>query len=637
MYETTRARFFQTAGRTRPSARAMYMYTVTRRRPRASSSSNATRRRALTRVLHSNIKHRARASVASDALKFDASMTTDDASAALVGARDRAIDGGRAVDAMGAMDATTSRSTADAKPTTPMPTNRGSYDVAVNDGSSETAAAFREARMKSDDGNGGGNGVGTGFASSGSVVDPPRTPTNGWERVTQREADAGSSSESATPVVVERKQLRDTPGKGLPWSPRATTPNGNNAPGVKNPSSRAVRAAKARARRSERPSDADVVARFIGDDFGDFSSEAEGGEYVEAAAGPAVEMRVEAEEEEEIVPVMMMHGANGFAKRSAWSTLVSYLRCCVAPSRTSATETGFERARDYDDANDAARENVVAHTSQISGGSSSSGMSCVPCVSQSSVCLDEGFVLHEGDPFIGERDLEVNMEQFRRYEAPGLQMGGRVSPSESSSPADPPKWKPCLVLDLDETLVHSSFKPVPNADFTIKVEIDGKMSDVYVIKRPWVDYFLKEVEKDWEIVVFTASLPKYANPVLDLLDVRKTVRWRLFRRHCYAFQGNYVKDLTCLGRELSQTVIVDNAPYSYAFHPQNALPISTFIDNKNDNELLNAVPYLRDLARCENTRQYLKRTRACTPRASFFSRKGVELPDLDRTGKPATT
>lgn len=509
----------------------------------------------------------------------------------------------------------------------------GSY---IAGGSNANNAAVRDAMGKNGDGNGRVGDVGTGFTSNGTGVDPPRTPTNGRERMTPREDDVGSSSESTTP---ERRQSRDTPGKGLPWSPRATTPNNSNngnAPGVKNPSSRAVRAAKARARRSERPSDADVVARFIGDDFGDFSSEAEGGEYVEVAAGPPVEMRLEAKEEEEIVPVIMMHGENGVAaKRSAWATLVSYLRCCVAPSRTSATEAGFERARDYDDADDAARENVVAHTSQISGGSSTSGMSCVPCVSQSSVCLNEGFVLHEGDPFIGERDLEVDVEQFRRYEAPAVHMGGHASLSASSSLADPPKWKPCLVLDLDETLVHSSFKPVPNADFTIKVEIDGKMSDVYVIKRPWVDYFLKEVEKDWEIVVFTASLPKYANPVLDLLDVHKTVRWRLFRRHCYAFQGNYVKDLTCLGRELSQTVIVDNAPYSYAFHPQNALPISTFIDNKNDNELLNAVPYLRDLARCENTRQYLKRTRGCAPRASFFSRKGVELPDLDRAGKPA--
>lgn len=33
--------------------------------------------------------------------------------------------------------------------------------------------------------------------------------------------------------------------------------------------------------------------------------------------------------------------------------------------------------------------------------------------------------------------------------------------------------KMCLVLDLDETLVHSSFRPIPNPDFVLPVEIDG--------------------------------------------------------------------------------------------------------------------------------------------------------------------
>ncbi|KNC99169.1 CTD small phosphatase-like protein [Spizellomyces punctatus DAOM BR117] len=52
----------------------------------------------------------------------------------------------------------------------------------------------------------------------------------------------------------------------------------------------------------------------------------------------------------------------------------------------------------------------------------------------------------------------------------------------------------CLVLDLDETLVHSSFKAVPQADFIIPVEIDGQVHNVYVLKRPGVDVSYK----DWD-------------------------------------------------------------------------------------------------------------------------------------------
>ena len=122
------------------------------------------------------------------------------------------------------------------------------------------------------------------------------------------------------------------------------------------------------------------------------------------------------------------------------------------------------------------------------------------------------------------------------------------------------------------------------------------MTDVYVLKRPWVDYFMEEVAKQYEVVVFTASLAKYADPLLDLLDKRKTVRHRLFRESCYLYQGNYVKDLTSLGRPMASTVIVDNSPHSYAFQPQNALPVSSFIDDPRDNDLLDMLPYLQELA-----------------------------------------
>jgi len=51
------------------------------------------------------------------------------------------------------------------------------------------------------------------------------------------------------------------------------------------------------------------------------------------------------------------------------------------------------------------------------------------------------------------------------------------------------KGRKCLVLDLDETLVHSSFRPVPGPDFIISIELDGVTHRVYVQKRPGVDHF----------------------------------------------------------------------------------------------------------------------------------------------------
>jgi RNA polymerase II subunit A small phosphatase-like protein len=45
----------------------------------------------------------------------------------------------------------------------------------------------------------------------------------------------------------------------------------------------------------------------------------------------------------------------------------------------------------------------------------------------------------------------------------------------------------------------------------------------------------------YEVVVFTASLSKYADPVLDQLDIHRVVQYRLFRESCYNNKGNYVK------------------------------------------------------------------------------------------------
>ena len=65
-----------------------------------------------------------------------------------------------------------------------------------------------------------------------------------------------------------------------------------------------------------------------------------------------------------------------------------------------------------------------------------------------------------------------------------------------------------LVLDLDETLVHSQFNQVRNPDYTIPVDIEGRTSNIYVMKRPGAEYFLEQMAKYFEVVIYTASLSK---------------------------------------------------------------------------------------------------------------------------------
>lgn len=166
--------------------------------------------------------------------------------------------------------------------------------------------------------------------------------------------------------------------------------------------------------------------------------------------------------------------------------------------------------------------------------------------------------------------------------------------------------KKCVVIDLDETLVHSSFKPVHNADFIVPVEIDGTIHQVYVLKRPHVDEFLQRVGELFECVLFTASLSKYADPVADLLDKWGTFRARLFRESCVFHRGNYVKDLSKLGRDLKHVLIVDNSPASYSFHPENAVPVVSWFDDFSDVELLELIPLLEKLNEVDDVCAFLR-------------------------------
>ena len=149
----------------------------------------------------------------------------------------------------------------------------------------------------------------------------------------------------------------------------------------------------------------------------------------------------------------------------------------------------------------------------------------------------------------------------------------------------PPKTsnKKTLVLDLDETLVHSQFFEfsIPS-DITIKIEIEQEIYDIHVLVRPGVEKFIEIMKDYFEIIIFTASISKYADILMNIIDPNNYCPYRLFREHCSYINNNYVKDLTKLGRNLKDIIIVDNSPLSYSFHPNNGLPILSWFDDYND-------------------------------------------------------
>ncbi|RMZ78420.1 hypothetical protein DV738_g3937, partial [Chaetothyriales sp. CBS 135597] len=254
--------------------------------------------------------------------------------------------------------------------------------------------------------------------------------------------------------------------------------------------------------------------------------------------------------------------------------------------------------------------NIIAPTPEIATEQASRGDSDPHDVQMTDVHGTEAAQLDEREieaPAAAETQIQVPLppppplnrrqEQLGTSEVPPLPEGSVEKQTWLLPPAQPHlQGRKCLILDLDETLVHSSFKILNQADFTIPVEIEGQYHNVYVIKRPGVDAFMKRVGELFEVVVFTASVSKYGDPLLDQLDIHHVVHHRLFRESCYNHQGNYVKDLSQVGRDLKETIIIDNSPTSYIFHPQHAVPISSWFSDAHDNELLDLIPVLEDLA-----------------------------------------
>lgn len=100
---------------------------------------------------------------------------------------------------------------------------------------------------------------------------------------------------------------------------------------------------------------------------------------------------------------------------------------------------------------------------------------------------------------------------------------------------------------------------------------------------------------------------------MDILDPNRVTAYRLFREACSNHQGVYVKvhlvdiivliiikDLSRLGRPLKDTIIVDNSPTSYLFHPENAVPIGSWFDDRSDTELLDLIPFLEALTKVDD-------------------------------------
>ncbi|KAG9381239.1 FCP1 TFIIF-interacting CTD phosphatase NLI-interacting factor [Pyrenophora tritici-repentis] len=160
----------------------------------------------------------------------------------------------------------------------------------------------------------------------------------------------------------------------------------------------------------------------------------------------------------------------------------------------------------------------------------------------------------------------------------------KLLPDKDKIPGGAPELT--LVLSLEDLLLHS--------EWTTK-------HGYRLAKRPGLDYFLRYLSSQYELVIFTSVKSMDADPIIRKLDPFRLVMWPLFREATRFEKGEYIKDLSYLNRDLSKVIILDTDPAHVKLQPENAIVMPKWKGDPNDKGLVAMIPFLEYLAMMSQT------------------------------------
>jgi len=169
--------------------------------------------------------------------------------------------------------------------------------------------------------------------------------------------------------------------------------------------------------------------------------------------------------------------------------------------------------------------------------------------------------------------------------------------------------KPLLILDLDETLVHS-------AEHVLESPADFCFDEFFVYRRPFLAEFLDTVSEWFNLAVWSSASGPYVRTLVGhLLDDRSLefvwARDRCTRRFdAEARQDYWVKNLEKVKRKgipLERVLIIDDSPEKIAAHYGNHLRVQPFLGDPTDSDLRDILPFLEWMRHADNFRSVQKR------------------------------
>ena len=127
----------------------------------------------------------------------------------------------------------------------------------------------------------------------------------------------------------------------------------------------------------------------------------------------------------------------------------------------------------------------------------------------------------------------------------------------------------CLVLDLDETLIHNLYLPIGE----------------YFFVRPGVFDLFENIHQFYEIIIFTSAKKDYAYNIIEKIDYKDYIDYILHKKHNTNLNGNIVKKLDLIGRDLNKIIYVDNLEKNAKYNKKNFYLISSWYNDILDTEI----------------------------------------------------
>ena len=130
--------------------------------------------------------------------------------------------------------------------------------------------------------------------------------------------------------------------------------------------------------------------------------------------------------------------------------------------------------------------------------------------------------------------------------------------------------KYCLIFNLNETIIHNMNLPFGE----------------YFFVRPGLFDLINKIHDMYEIIIFASEEKKVVYDIINKIDNKNFIDYILYKNHCIYEDGNIIKKLELIGRDMKKIIYVDNSEISAKYNKKNLYKISSWYNNIFDEELI---------------------------------------------------